>query len=156
MRGFVDEQESTCIECEEGGYLCPRCEARQSVITELCNKWNVLHSQIEQENFRSDEDRYGYEDYISQLIWDRAETLFEKRHPDVDASTAEGRALFEKCGDEVSAQIKREEQKKYREKEAIEQLLYQLGARMARPYEHWNEEEKLMEYLENRHDYMDM
>ena len=30
----------------------------------------------------------------------------------------------------------------------LEEALARLGARMARPYEHWHEEEKLMEYME--------
>jgi len=31
---------------------------------------------------------------------------------------------------------------------AIEQLLFEKGARMMRPYEHWNEDEERMQYLE--------
>ena len=31
---------------------------------------------------------------------------------------------------------------------ALEQMLYELGARMCRPYEHYNEEEALMRHLE--------
>lgn len=31
---------------------------------------------------------------------------------------------------------------------ALEEQLGKLGARMMRPYEHWNEDERLMEYLE--------
>jgi hypothetical protein len=32
--------------------------------------------------------------------------------------------------------------------ELLEDKLHAMGARMMRPYEHWNEEERLMEYLE--------
>jgi hypothetical protein len=32
--------------------------------------------------------------------------------------------------------------------EVLEEELARLGARLARPYEHWNEDEKLMEYME--------
>ena len=32
--------------------------------------------------------------------------------------------------------------------DTLEERLAELGARMARPYEHWNEDERLMEYLE--------
>lgn len=35
---------------------------------------------------------------------------------------------------------------------AIEELLAVRGARFARDYEHWNEDEKAMEYAENRYD----
>jgi hypothetical protein len=34
---------------------------------------------------------------------------------------------------------------------SIEAALGRLGVRMMRPYEHWNEDEKWMEYSENRH-----
>jgi hypothetical protein len=34
------------------------------------------------------------------------------------------------------------------EMELIENKLHAMGARMMRPYEHWNEDERLMEYLE--------
>lgn len=32
--------------------------------------------------------------------------------------------------------------------EIIERMLHDLGARMMRPYEHWNEDERYMEYME--------
>lgn len=35
---------------------------------------------------------------------------------------------------------------------AIEMLLEQHGARMMRPYEHWNEDERYIEYMETRYD----
>lgn len=35
---------------------------------------------------------------------------------------------------------------------ALEEQLDKLGARMCRPYEHWNEAERLMEYLERDRD----
>jgi hypothetical protein len=41
----------------------------------------------------------------------------------------------------------------YEDRAAIEEMLGELGARMMRPYEHWNEDERMMEYLENRHSY---
>ena len=37
--------------------------------------------------------------------------------------------------------------------EVIETLLERYGARMMRPYEHWNEDERYMEYQETRYDY---
>lgn len=32
----------------------------------------------------------------------------------------------------------------------IKDRLHELGARMMRPYEHWNEDERYMQYMENR------
>lgn len=37
--------------------------------------------------------------------------------------------------------------------ELIEDKLQAIGARMMRPYEHWNEDEQYMQYMENRYDY---
>jgi|SRR5215469_869370 len=37
--------------------------------------------------------------------------------------------------------------------ELVEDKLEAIGARMMRPYEHWNEDERYMEYMENRYDY---
>lgn len=36
--------------------------------------------------------------------------------------------------------------------DAIADKLYMLGARMMRPYEHWNEDERYMQYMETRYD----
>ena len=35
---------------------------------------------------------------------------------------------------------------------AIEQMLEEHGARMMRPYEHWNEDEQYMQWMESRYD----
>jgi hypothetical protein len=37
--------------------------------------------------------------------------------------------------------------------QVIEELLSDLGGRMMRPYEHWNEEEHIREYMERDRDY---
>jgi len=37
--------------------------------------------------------------------------------------------------------------------ELCEEKLARIGARMMRPYEHWNEDERLMEYMETRYDH---
>ena len=37
--------------------------------------------------------------------------------------------------------------------EIVERMLAHHGARIMRPYEHWNEEERLVEYLETRRDH---
>ena len=36
--------------------------------------------------------------------------------------------------------------------EIVEKMLEKVGARPMRPYEHWNEQEREVEYLENRYD----
>jgi hypothetical protein len=36
--------------------------------------------------------------------------------------------------------------------EIVERMLAEIGARMMRPYEHWNEDERLMEYMERERD----
>jgi hypothetical protein len=53
--------------------------------------------------------------------------------------------------EEAAAMVKQEQTRIRRRSEKIDQLenaLAELGARMARPYEHWNEEEQYREYME--------
>ena len=54
--------------------------------------------------------------------------------------------------EEAEAYYKREQDRiksAWGQIEAIEALMGVRGARFCRPYEHWNEHEQLMEYLEN-------
>ncbi len=55
-------------------------------------------------------------------------------------------------GDGIDHSYERREVARQAERDAeieiVEAMLAQLGARMMRPYEHWNEDERLMEYLE--------
>lgn len=73
------------------------------------------------------------------------------RHGDV----ARGRlAAARKAGEAAkAAEIAEVEAAPRRRQGAIERVLARLGARLCRPYEAWNEEEKLVEYLETRYDY---
>jgi hypothetical protein len=54
-------------------------------------------------------------------------------------------------------EFKRAERERRAEKdieiEWVEAQLEALGARMMRPYEHWNEDEQYVQYMENRSDY---
>jgi len=59
-------------------------------------------------------------------------------------------ALKEKA--DYYAEVERKANEPYLRLEVIEELLSDLGARMMRPYEHWNEDERYMEYMENRYD----
>ena len=73
--------------------------------------------------------------------------------PNGDGMTAEGYET-EKGGPEclsrkADEQAKMEKQEERRlEIELIEDKLGKIGARMMRPYEHWNEDERYMEYSE--------
>jgi hypothetical protein len=64
----------------------------------------------------------------------------------IEYGSCNGAAFGTKAGDDDTAT----------RMSVVEELLGELGARMARPYEHWNEEEHLMEYAErDRGDYPD-
>lgn len=100
-------------------------EIRTRIVQGLVNRWNELHAQIEEKSFR-DRDDDPYYDWLENLEpEEQALALREKKIRD-GALVAE---LHE-----------------------IESRLSQYGARMMRPYEHWNEDEKYMEYMERDRD----
>jgi len=49
---------------------------------------------------------------------------------------------------EYSERLRKNRVEAFGQLDAIESLMSVRGARFARPYEHWNEDEQLMEYLE--------
>lgn len=61
--------------------------------------------------------------------------------------------LERKFENEFYASQKDRDREDLLKREAMEELLSQNGARMMRPYEHWNEEEHIREYMERDRDY---
>ena len=121
-----------------------RNEARLKVIQELASKWNAIQERIERR----------YHD-AQESIQEYLESCYDEAHYWAcreDASPEDAKKQAEAAVAEAKAKINEDHDKMVLELEAVEQILAELDARMARPYEHWNEEEKLMEYLENRYD----
>jgi regulator of protease activity HflC (stomatin/prohibitin superfamily) len=86
--------------------------------------------------------------------WSRIMSKAEYRHftRDHDAEADYYAEMSEEEYEEAQRRRKKMEEEEELELEALEAELARHGARMMRPYEHWNEEEKYMEYMETRYD----
>jgi hypothetical protein len=102
----------------------PHTDELQAECDELARRWSALSTEIENEGFdRQAREEDGYD-----------------CGPDDDDEP--GLAARIDAGRKVRDELRR------KELESIEEMLSDRGARMARPYEHWNEEERFMEYSE--------
>jgi hypothetical protein len=154
MRGHVFEFDCTHGWNDgEGEDACPRCAAKGRMVAELAQKWNQLTALIEQREWGMSRDqRDDYADYLGEMIYDKALGVIER------LEAAQGYAFpEEECRALIAAEeakLWEEERKRqrqpYEDRAAIEEMLGDMGARMMRPYEHWNEDERMMEYMENR------
>lgn len=85
---------------------------------------------------------------LSNLREERERAGFERQAREEDGCFDEPE--FDTDEEEAAFRLQQEtrnELERARER-ALEEQLDKLGARMMRPYEHWNEDERLMEYLE--------
>lgn len=97
----------------------------------------------------SDDDRI----YLDELMkeWSSLQTQLEERRFSRQAEIEEGSGPDFDTDEEHEAYKFRQTVFTARMQgkiDAIEIILNSHGARVMRPYEHWNEEERLMEYLE--------
>lgn len=130
--------------------------ARREMIEKLVKEWNDINNRIERDSWRSqedlDEENYYHQDCLNEEIYEAKHLALEK-NPN----------LTQEELDEIESQTCNSYYDKINERDsqillkqaAVEELLEELGARMMRPYEHWNEEEAYMEYMENRYSYDD-
>jgi hypothetical protein len=87
--------------------------------------------------------------------WSQLMTVEENRHFTRMADQEDGRCYDFDTDEELKewqswqAEIQAERDL---EIELVEDKLAAIGARMMRPYEHWNEDERYMEYMESRYD----
>jgi len=98
-------------------------EQDQLVCDTLAREWSELQSQAEAESFRRQAEREDGDDPADHFETDAELHDWERRE---------------------AARIRVRDVKI----STIESALEMLGARMMRPYEHWNEDERLMEYME--------
>jgi len=131
------------------------------VVAEQCNKlmarWNQLEQMYELRKRREYESGESLDcgEYECEIAEERAQC-------EADERGLEGRDAREYVDrrrdeilDEFDKQRAQEIEKLLLEQQTIERMLDGLGARLKRPYEHWNEEERYMEFMENRTAYMD-
>lgn len=97
------------------------------IVEALARQWSEINYEIEQESFA----RQSRDDYDEEPYFDSEEEQQQFEH---------------------AQRVRSNERRLHIE--WIEERLHSLGARMSRPYEHWNEEERYMEYMErDRNDY---
>jgi hypothetical protein len=130
---------------------------KKEMIEKLASEWNVIHNKIERRQWLEESEDYydPFVDMNEDYVNDAAYEAYDQALKD-GKSKEEAREIKAKAKEDLWAELEREraveENKPYLRMEVIEQLLSELGARMMRPYEHWNEDERYMEYMENRYD----
>lgn len=151
MRGYVmmDDRDDSCDD-EKDPFQIEREKIRDEIIQKLVSEWNQINNQIERRSWRDRDERMDVEDFHAERISElRADAYASK----IDVSKEEAKLAQQEAEDAYNQARELEERKPYLRMEVIEQLLGDCGARIARPYEHWNEDEKYMEYMENRYSY---
>jgi hypothetical protein len=141
-----------------------RAKIRREMIDKLASEWNDLNSKLEERSFRSDEDREAEADAMADRAADYAD---EKLGLWVQEQIGQGAPFDEnvlnkpqrqwpsevleqhqKFTDEFYQNDKKHGDDTGLRMQVVEELLGELGARMMRPYEHWNEDERYMEWSE--------
>ena len=150
MRDVVYVEE---LEYDENDKLTVKSQLRKDVVDNLVKEWNQINRTIERRSWRDRDERLDEESYHA----DQADEFSYNKEGDAlkenpNLTKEELKEIRKMARDEYYAQVEEEENKIYLRQDAIEEMLMELGCRMARPYEHWNEDERYMEYMENRYD----
>lgn len=88
--------------------------------------------------------------------WSELMTEAEHRRFQRMADWEDGREPEFESTEEMAAWLKQQAEAQAErdlEVELVEDKLAAIGARMMRPYEHWNEDERYMQYMETRNEY---
>jgi hypothetical protein len=110
--------------------------AAESLAQRLTDRWNQIDEELEHKSWQAQDD------YYAEREQDFLESILSEAEDDEAGQAAVNAYLASKAQRELSLRL---------EQETIEGQLAQIGARMMRPYEHWNEEEAYIEYNENRY-----
>ncbi|CAM6053506.1 unnamed protein product [Sphagnum tenellum] len=113
-------------------------EQERARLDALAKKWTALTKARENESY----------DRISRM---EDQGRYPGDHLDPDDFDSE--ADYNKAVADWKASVAAREAEKDLELEIVEEKLSRAGVRMMRAYEHWNEDERYMEYMENRPDY---
>ncbi len=153
-RGFVFEGGE---EGEEGEDL--RTKIRREMIGKLASEWNSLNSKREARSFRSREERDEEGEYLAERAdeqaWEAMAKWAEENEVTLDFDdykrrswSQEAKDQYEKFVQEFFAKETGTDDETALRMQVVEELIGELGGRMMRPYEHWNEEEQYREYAE--------
>ena len=157
MRAYVIENDSHYDDLNsDDGMVALKAKIREEMIGKLAAEWNTINRRIEESSWRSRDDMYEEQDYLAEMSQESVyEAVEEAKDKNPGITKDELREVRQAAEDKFYEEIHKKDQEIYTRKQVIEDLLSELGARMARPYEHWNEMESYMEYQENRYDNQD-
>lgn len=151
MRGYVIADEY--LEYDDNGELTMKSQIRKEMVEKLAGEWNNINRKIEERSWRSRDERMDEADYHGEMAEEDAySALSEAEETNPNLTPEEKKEIKQKAIDAYYSELDKKENEIYLRKQVIEELLNDLGARMMRPYEHWNEDEKYYEYMENRYD----
>lgn len=149
MRSFVIEN----IEYDENDEETLKSKIRREMCEKLASEWNEANRKIEEASWKDENEVADEADYLAEMADEsayEATSAAEEKNPAI--TKEELKEIKEKALADFYAKEDARKRVNHDRLEVIEELLGKLGARMMRPYEHWNEDEKYMEYMENRYD----
>jgi predicted phage gp36 major capsid-like protein len=108
--------------------------AAELLANRLTNRWNEIEEELERKHYQAQDEYYvdREQDFLESILSDADD-------PD-DGQAAVDAYLASKHQRELSLIL---------EQQTIQDQLAAIGARIVRPYEHWNEEESYREFIEN-------
>jgi len=110
--------------------------AAESLAQRLTDRWNQIDEELEHKAWQAQDE------YYVEREADFLESILSDADDDEAGQAAVDAYLASKTERELSLRL---------EQDTIEAQLAHIGARLMRPYEHWNEDEAYMEYNENRY-----
>lgn len=149
-RGYVFEPRPGEFD-EETGELNQRGRIREEMIKKLASEWNEANERMEARSFMSDEEKADEADYHAERAMDYAwNHLDDEDHAEENSPRVKEKLA--RLEDEYYSKLAEREREDFDRRDIVEGLLSELGARMSRPYEHWNEEESYREWAERDRD----
>ena len=133
-----------------------KAQIREEMVAKLAAVWNSINRQMERLSWRERDEVDDEEDYHSEMAEESAAVAVSAAlKKDSNLSEEEQKRIAEQEKAAYYAKVREKQNEPLLRLEVIEELLSDLGARMMRPYEHWNEDVRYMEYMENRYDSYD-
>lgn len=138
-------------------------EAMVPAIEAIMSAWNDQNSKVDRQYRRRNDDytNEGYYDWLCEKAGDIVYNILREQHGEntiewMDSHKSEVQRMECEQYNILASKDKEDSSNELKKLDALEQGMRALGARLMRPYEHWNEEERYMEYMETRHDNDDM
>jgi hypothetical protein len=153
MRGFIMSDSHYADLESQDAMVVLKAKIREEMIQKLAAEWNQINNRLENNYFLMEDERDHLADYLAEMCQESVyKAVCEAKQNNPSISKEELRDVRQMAEDSFYDEISKKDQEVLLRKQVIEELLSELGARMARPYEHWNEMESYMEYQENRYD----